>query len=115
MPRFGNLFAPIRKSLLDRDDDRDPFDSLPPLDGSGLSPGPPMPKPSSIWWKQPKKCSRPNGKQMKHSGHVGLKMRKWRPAKRKSSASANRSRKQGAGERPQGDFAILMNPTATKG
>lgn len=44
MPRFGNLFAPIRKSLLDRDDDRDPFDSLPPLDGSGLPPGPPLPK-----------------------------------------------------------------------
>ena len=41
MSRFGNLFAPIRKGLLDRDDDRDPFDSLPLLDGDALPPGPP--------------------------------------------------------------------------
>ncbi len=45
MSRFGNLFAPIRKGLLDRDDDRDPFDSLPPLDGDALLPGPPLPQP----------------------------------------------------------------------
>ena len=41
MSRFGNLFAPIRKGLLDRDDDRDPFDSLSLLDGDALPPGPP--------------------------------------------------------------------------
>lgn len=45
MPRFGNLFAPIRKSLLDRDDGRDPFDPLPPLDGDALPPRSPLPQP----------------------------------------------------------------------
>ncbi len=32
MPRFSSLFTPIRQSLLERDDGRDPFDPFGPLD-----------------------------------------------------------------------------------
>lgn len=45
MSRFGSLLAPIRKGLLDRDDDRVPFDPFPTLGDAGRAPAPPPPKP----------------------------------------------------------------------